>query len=58
MKILRVTHLVRLAISLQRLLSVTALVVLLPLAATAVERSRETKILVNCMLTDLKLTRT
>lgn len=49
------TSLLRLAISLHRLLSETALVVLLLLATTAVERRRETKILVNCILNDLKL---
>lgn len=37
-------------ISLQRDWSVTALVVLLPFATTAVDRSRERKMLVNCIL--------
>lgn len=49
------TSLVNCAISLQILLSVTALVLLPPLATTAVERRRETRMLVNCMLTVLKL---
>jgi len=48
----RLTNFCKADISLQRLLSETALVELPPLAATAVERRRETKTLENCILTD------
>ncbi len=49
----RATILSRKAISLQRDLSVTALVVLFPFATTAVERRREKKRLVNCIFANL-----
>jgi hypothetical protein len=45
------------AISLQRDLSVTALVVLFPFATTAVERRRDMKMLVNCILATGSLAR-
>lgn len=48
------TSFVNWAMSLQILLSVIALVLLPPLATTAVERRRETKRLENCMLTFLE----